>query len=110
MDSEIGRTTMYLDPNLLEALRRKSIETSRSVSELVNEAICESLADDGVDPAAFEDRGDEALIVSDEGDEKPKEDGLKKPFSRIHIRKSFHSFLEQRPLQRKSSRGSYRYP
>ena len=44
MASLTKRTTLYLDPDLHKALRLKAVETSRSLSELVNEAIRESLA------------------------------------------------------------------
>ena len=50
------------DPNLHKALRLKVVETSRSVSELVNEAVRETLSDDAEDLLAFEERADETLI------------------------------------------------
>lgn len=50
------RATVYLDPELHKALRLKSVETSRSVSELLNDAIREELAEDAGDLAAFEVR------------------------------------------------------
>jgi Arc/MetJ-type ribon-helix-helix transcriptional regulator len=56
------RTTVYLDPDLHKALRLKSIETSRSVSDVVNDAVRESLAEDADDLAAFEERKDEPVI------------------------------------------------
>jgi post-segregation antitoxin (ccd killing protein) len=40
------RATVYLDPELHKALRLKSVETSRSMSELINEAIREELGED----------------------------------------------------------------
>lgn len=36
------RATIYLDPELHKALRLKAVETSRSVSELVNFAVREA--------------------------------------------------------------------
>jgi len=56
------RTTFYLDPMLHRALRMKSAQTSRSMSELVNEALRESLAEDAEDLAAFDERGREPLV------------------------------------------------
>ena len=50
---------MYFDPALHRALRLKAAETDRSVSELVNEAIRQSLAEDEQDLAAFEERAHE---------------------------------------------------
>jgi plasmid stability protein len=50
------RSTIYLDPELHRALRLKAAETERSVSELVNEAVRRSLAEDADDLAAYADR------------------------------------------------------
>ena len=36
---------IYLEPELHKALRLKAVETSRSVSELVNDAVREALAE-----------------------------------------------------------------
>ena len=47
---------MYFDSSLHRALRLKAAETDRSVSELVNEAVKLSLAEDAEDLAAFEER------------------------------------------------------
>jgi len=69
------RSTIYLDPDLHKALRLKAVETSRSLSDLVNEAVRESLAEDAEDLAAFEDRVSEPLISYDEMIKKLRKDG-----------------------------------
>ncbi len=56
------RATVYLDPELHKALRLKAVETSQSLSKLVNDAIKESLAEDVEDIEAFEERAKEPLI------------------------------------------------
>ena len=56
---EPKRATVYFDARIHRALRLKAAETDRSVSELVNEAVKESLAEDAEDLAAFEDRAGE---------------------------------------------------
>jgi hypothetical protein len=56
---EPKRATVYFDPRIHKALRLKAAETDRSVSELVNEAVRESLAEDAEDLAAFEERARE---------------------------------------------------
>ncbi len=66
MAVEIKRATIYLDPELHKALKLKAVETSRSVSELVNNAVREALAEDAEDLAAFEERAGEPLISYDE--------------------------------------------
>ena len=57
------RSTVYLDPALHRALRLKSVETSRSMSEIVNEAVKRLLAEDAEDLAAFDERAGEPLIT-----------------------------------------------
>lgn len=56
------RTTIYFDPTIHRALRIKSAELDRSVSELVNEAVRLSLAEDAEDLAAFEERAHETNL------------------------------------------------
>jgi len=69
------RTTIYLDPDLHKALRLKAVSISRSVSELVNEAVRGALAEDADDIAAFEERGREPLISYDEMIQRLRKDG-----------------------------------
>jgi plasmid stability protein len=73
--TQAKRATIYLDPDLHKALRLKSAETSRSISELVNNAIKEALAEDAEDIAAFEERATEPLISYDEMVKRLKRDG-----------------------------------
>jgi hypothetical protein len=56
MATQTKRATIYFDPNLHKALRLKAVETSRSVSELVNEAVREALSEDAEDLLAFDER------------------------------------------------------
>ena len=63
MNSSTRRATIYMDAVLHKALRLKSVETSRSMSELVNEAVRFSLAEDAEDLAAFKERASEPLIA-----------------------------------------------
>ncbi len=56
------RSTIYFDPALHQALRIKSAEISRSVSDLVNDAVRELLSEDAEDLAAFDKRVNEPLI------------------------------------------------
>jgi len=56
MSSLSKRATIYFDPALHRALRVKAAETDRSLSDLVNEAVKLSLAEDAEDLAAFEER------------------------------------------------------
>ena len=62
MATALKRSTVYLDPMLHRALRLKAVETSQSLSDLVNAAVREALAEDAEDLAAFEERAGESLI------------------------------------------------
>jgi len=75
MPTQTKRATIYFDPNLHKALRLKSVETSRSVSDLVNQAVREALSDDAEDLLAFEKRADETLISYEEMVKRLKKDG-----------------------------------
>ncbi len=62
MSSNSKRAPVYFDPALHRALRVKAAETERSVSDLVNEAVQLSLAEDAEDLAAFGDRVNEPSL------------------------------------------------
>ena len=75
MATQTKRATIYFDPNLHKALRLKAVETSRSVSELVNQAVREALSEDADDLLAFEQRAGETLINYEEMVKRLKKDG-----------------------------------
>jgi hypothetical protein len=75
MTTAAKRATIYLDPDLHKALRLKALETSTSVSALVNNAVREAIAEDAEDIAAFEGRISEPLISYDEMIKRLKRDG-----------------------------------
>ena len=62
MSTLTKRATVYLDPTLHKALRLQSVETSRSVSELINDAVRDELAEDANDLAMFEARINEPSL------------------------------------------------
>ena len=57
------RATIYFDPAMHNALRHKALETSRSVSDIVNDAVRLALTEDAEDLAAFDERIHEPLIT-----------------------------------------------
>jgi len=69
------RTTIYLNPELHKALRLKSMETSRSISEIVNNAIRLALAEDAEDLATFAKRAKEPTISFEDVLKELKRDG-----------------------------------
>jgi hypothetical protein len=50
------RATVYFEPEVHKALRLRAAANDRSVSDLVNEAVRVSLAEDAADLTAFEKR------------------------------------------------------
>ena len=56
MSETSKRSTVYFDPQLHAALRLKAAHTNRSVSDIVNDAVREALAEDQEDLSAFEER------------------------------------------------------
>ncbi|WP_026839866.1 ribbon-helix-helix protein, CopG family [Citrifermentans bremense] len=73
--SERKRTTIYLDAAMHKALKHKALETSRSVSDLVNDAVRRTLAEDAEDLAAFEERAHEPLVTYESLLKELKENG-----------------------------------
>ena len=66
MKTSQKRATVYFHPQLHRALKIKAAETEQSVSELVNEAVRRSLAEDSEDLAAFEERAHEPNVPFEE--------------------------------------------
>ena len=66
MSGKSKRATIYLDPELHRALKLKAVQMDLSLSELVNEAIRESLSEDAEDLAAFEARASEPNLDFEE--------------------------------------------
>lgn len=56
MNATSKRATVYFEPEIHSALRLKAASTHRSISDLVNEAVRQSLREDQEDLAAFETR------------------------------------------------------
>lgn len=62
MNTKTKRTTVYFDATLHRALRLKAVETEKSLSDLVNAAVRESLFEDAEDLEAFEARAAEPSL------------------------------------------------
>lgn len=73
--SDPKRTTVYFEPDIHRALRLKSAVSDRSMSEMVNDAVRASLAEDAEDLAAFDDRADESTIDFEDFVKKMKRSG-----------------------------------
>jgi hypothetical protein len=59
METKNKRSTVYLDPELHRALKIKSAQIEKTMSELINDAVRNSLSEDHEDLTAIEERRDE---------------------------------------------------
>ena len=64
--STARRATIYLEPEVHRALRLKAAATDRSMSEMVNAAVKQALAEDAEDFEAFSKRRGEESIDFEE--------------------------------------------
>lgn len=66
MATKSKRATVYFDAAIHRALRLKAAETDQSLSDLVNDAVRESLREDAEDLEAFDARANEASLSFDQ--------------------------------------------
>ena len=69
------RSTVYLDPELHQALRLKSAHGRRSMSDIVNDALRQALREDQEDFAAVKSRSKEKALGYEDFLAKLKADG-----------------------------------
>lgn len=69
------RSTVYLDPDLHQALRLKSAHSRRSMSEIVNQALRQAMREDQEDLAAVRTRARERSLSYEDFLAKLKADG-----------------------------------
>ena len=75
MNPQQKRATVYFDAQLHRALRLKAAATDRSLSDLVNEAVRLSLAEDAEDLATYKHRASEPDLVFEDVVEELKRSG-----------------------------------
>ena len=56
------RTTVTFEENALKLLKLKAVETSHSVSELINQLVFDAFREDNEDLKAFDERKNEETI------------------------------------------------
>jgi len=59
------RATVYFDPEVHKALRLRAAANDQSISDMVNDAVRASLAEDATDLAAFDKRKRERSVSFD---------------------------------------------
>ena len=62
MPTRRKRATVYFDPGIHRALKIKAAETSRSISDIVDDALRRELSEDEEDLRAFEERVGEKTV------------------------------------------------
>jgi len=60
------RSTIYFDPDIHRALRLKAAATDRTISDVVNDAVRQTLSEDAADLETFEKRRREPALDFDE--------------------------------------------
>lgn len=73
--TEAVRSTVYLSPELHQALRLKSAQSRRSMSDIVNDALRQALREDEEDLSAVRSRGREKALGYEDFLAKLKADG-----------------------------------
>jgi hypothetical protein len=59
------RATVYFDPEVHKALRLRAVANDQSISDMVNDAVKASLAEDAIDLASFDKRRRERSVSFD---------------------------------------------
>ena len=59
------RATVYFDPEVHKALRLRAAANDQSISDMVNDAVKASLAEDAIDLASFDKRKRERSVSFD---------------------------------------------
>jgi len=75
MDAQSKRATVYFEADLHTAVKVKSAHTNRSISDIVNDALRDSLRKDQEDLEAFDARASEPVISYEQLLAKLKADG-----------------------------------
>lgn len=75
MSNALKRATVYFDPKLHRALRVKSATAGTSISEIVSDAVRETLREDHEDLVAFAERASEKSLSYEQLLKKLRADG-----------------------------------
>ena len=75
MAIQLKRATVYIRPEVHQAVKLKSAVTNQSISDIVNDALVAALSEDEEDLAAFEERASEPVISYEALLKKLKADG-----------------------------------
>ena len=76
MSANNSKTTLYLNPTVRKALKRRVIDTNQTMSEYVSRAVAYAIAEDLEDIESIENRRSEPTETLEEFLEAIKADGL----------------------------------
>jgi len=66
MATQSKRATVYIRPEIHQAIRLKSAVTNRSISDIVNDALLATLSEDEEDLRAFDEHANDPLMTYEE--------------------------------------------
>jgi len=69
------RATVYFDPDIHKVLKLRAVETDRSISDIIDQALRYELAEDQEDLAAFNERAKQPTMSYESLLKKLKADG-----------------------------------
>jgi hypothetical protein len=75
MASQLKRSTIYIRPDIHQAIRMKSAVTNQSISDIVNDALLAALSEDEEDLQAFEKHKNDPVMTYEELLKRLKADG-----------------------------------
>jgi len=70
------RATVYLEPTIHKALKLKAVETSLSISQIINDVLRSDLFEDAEDLETFQNRMDEPSLDYETFVQELKRDGI----------------------------------
>ncbi len=75
MATDLKRATVYIRPDVHQAIRLKSAVTNQSISDIVNDALIATLSEDEEDLRAFDEHAKSPLMTYEELLARLKADG-----------------------------------
>jgi hypothetical protein len=75
MGTELKRATVYIRPDIHQAIKLKAAVTDQSISDIVNDALLATLSEDEEDLRAFEEHANDPLMPYEELLARLKADG-----------------------------------
>jgi hypothetical protein len=73
--TQLKRATVYIRPEIHQAIKLKSVTTNQSISDIVNDALVAVLSEDEEDLRSFEEHANDPLMTYEELLARLKADG-----------------------------------